>query len=115
MTPETCPECGARRVRNWVYDHRRANPACSIGNREDATQAADHERLRAGGRWMPAFRTPAEASSNEAALVPGFLRPSTAAELALAGIAEPTGDEETHVRKRVDGIHHRVIAGVDAR
>lgn len=112
--PQTCPECGRRRVRNWVYDHRRAHPACSIGNREDATQAADHDRFRQGWNWTPAFRGPTEPAQSGVPLVPGFLRPSTAAELALVGIAEPTGYEETHVRQRVDGIHHRVIAGVDA-
>ncbi|WP_458115157.1 hypothetical protein [Arthrobacter sp. D2-10] len=98
MTPETCPECGAARVRNWVYDHSRANPACTIGDREDATQAADHEKFRHGWPWTPAF-----------------IRPATTAELELVGVAQPAGDEKTLVRQLAAGAHHRVIAGVDAK
>lgn len=96
MTPETCPECGAARVRNWVYSHSRSNPACTIGDREDSTQFSDFEKFNEGRTWKSAF-----------------IRPATTAELELAGI-QPTGDEKTLVRQLAAGVHHRVIAGVDA-
>lgn len=40
--PWTCPECGGAWIRNYVFRHK-AN-ACTIGEREDNTQASDFFR-----------------------------------------------------------------------
>lgn len=85
-----CPECAAPALYNWVLRHTNN---CTIRDAEDATQAADRERLD---------RSPW-----------GFLRPTTTTErvLLVAAGFTPTTEAQTKVLWR--GYRHRVIDGYE--
>lgn len=92
----TCPICGGKWIRNFVFDHDRA--ACAIGTAEDTVQYADFEALKVWRR--------------------GYERPSSMAERLLAEVVAPEPLPEnsspvTWVEPLASGIHRRVVAGID--
>lgn len=54
-----CPACGGRWLNGWRWQHDAT--ACAIRAAEDATQAADKERVALVGPTFPRPTTPAEA------------------------------------------------------
>lgn len=90
----TCPDCGGRWIRNFVFDHH--PETCRLRDREDAAHQADYERLQR--RYTP------------------LTRPATSTELELLAVLSGTPAPalaETTVERVVNGIHQRTIAGVD--
>lgn len=70
--PWTCPECGGAWLRNYVYRHQ-VN-ACTIGAREDATQASDYTRGDGRAEYVRSATTAEQELYNSIAVEP---RPDT--------------------------------------
>ncbi len=89
-----CPACAGPHLYGYTWRH---GQSCRLGAAEDATRAADHERL-GGSRQL-------------------LERDSTAAELDLAAVFKPAVTEQTDpttaVRHVTSSVLHRVVAGVD--
>lgn len=93
-----CPECAAPALYNWVLRHTNN---CTIRDAEDATQAADRERLKSTrGVWPFAGVT--------------FKRPTTATERVLLVASGHTPSDEALTVVTWQGYRHRVIDGLDA-
>lgn len=93
-TPWQCPECGGPWLRNYVFRH--TPNQCTILQREDATQAADAQRLASISRYT---------------------RPATAAEVLLlkhlAGPAAAADEDPQTVVSGSPALRHRVINEFD--
>jgi hypothetical protein len=93
-SPPLCPVCSGPWLYNWTVRH---TLTCTLGLAEDATHAADVDRL--------AYR------------LTGYERPSTPAELALAAVlgwsAMAGRAPMTSVRSVTRSIVHRVVDGID--
>lgn len=91
---QPCPECAGPHVRNYVFKHDPLH--CALRAAEDATQAADHERLAATG-YAPLLRL---ATGAEVTLV-----------TALRGTAPTDPAPMTEVHALVDGVLVRTVDG----
>lgn len=94
MTDRMCPDCGGEWLRNFVFRHDPRN--CEIRAADDATQAADHERLN----WAREV-----------------VRPSTDTEIILVATMSDTpvstAEAVTTVTRTATGVHNRVVAGIN--
>lgn len=90
-----CPECGGPALYNWVVRHTNI---CTIRDAEDATQAADRERLdHLPGRWP---------FGNA-----GLTRPATAAERTLVTASGHLLSDDPQTVVTWQQYRHRVIDG----
>jgi hypothetical protein len=92
VTAPPCPACAGSWLYGFTFDHRLD---CRIRDAEDATRAADLDRISVP--WP-------------------LTRPSTAAELELSAAFDAsalTAEPVTIVRHATPGVLVRVVAGVD--
>ncbi len=108
--PWNCPECGGEWIRNYTFRHK-VNQ-CSILNREDATQAADEERLNISS-WQGITRTATSAELELAEAIYGYM-PVAEAKIHPADQPNPEAQTvTTHVARLAPGIRTRTIAGLN--
>lgn len=96
---QLCPECGGARLWNFTYRHDPA--ACSVRQEEDATQAADWERLSS----QSGTELVREATPTELQLVQSLTVSPVPTDPDLPAL--------TVVTERIGGLRYRVIAGTD--
>lgn len=107
MTAWACPECQGAWIRNFVFDHTNT---CTIRAAEDATQAADFERLGYKSRLT---RDATDAENN---LCDRVFNYSTVPAAQFHAPGHPAGRgilPQTVVSVIAPGIHHRIIAGLN--
>lgn len=111
MTTDRCPTCGGPRLYALTYRH--VPNGCQLGAAQDATRAADHERL--DGRAWTCPGTLPTAPARLAGL-PRIVRPATEAERTLSAAltgTEPGPDAVAVVVRVAVGVPHVYVDGHD--
>jgi hypothetical protein len=107
VTGWACPECGGEWIRNFVFNHTNG---CTIRWAEDATQAADFERLHTKSVLTR------DATDTEILLCQAVFNYTAVdvAEYHDPNLPAPRGyPTKTVVTSDAPGIHRRVVGGLN--